>query len=159
MEEAHDTVGDALAGLPVPIWIMYAGHSLVFRFVFEQAAGLGVNGSFVGSNQLYRAGDHGLGLVLGFLVAINAVANGANLAIAHLDAARRRAEAGNLATLALPLPLAVQAPSILPAVVPVAAEGAEAPVTKKPARKRTRAKGIKTARGSVRATVSTSQLN
>jgi len=103
-------------------------------------------------------------VVLGFLVAINAVANGANLAIAHLDAERRRAEvgaeAGNLATVSLSLPLEVQAPSTLTAVdpVPVAAEGAEVTVTKKTPRKRTRAKGIKTSRGTGR-TVSASQLN
>jgi hypothetical protein len=104
-------------------------------------------------------------VVLGFLVAINAVANGANLAIAHLDAERRRAEVGAeariLATVSLPLPLAVQAPSTLAAVdpVPVAVEGVEAStVAKKSARKRTRPKEIKTSRVTGR-TVSTSQLN
>jgi hypothetical protein len=100
-------------------------------------------------------------VMLGALVSINAVANGANLAIAHLDAERRRAEAGNLATVSLPLPLAIQAPPTLTAAdpVPVAAEDAAAsPVAKKSARKRTRAKGIKTSRGSGRA-VSASQLN
>jgi hypothetical protein len=104
-------------------------------------------------------------VVLGFLVAINAVANGANLAIAHLYAERRRAgtgaEVGVLATVSLSLPLEVQAPSTLTAVdpVPVAVEGAAAStVAKKTPRKRTRAKGIKTSRGSGRA-VSASQLN
>jgi hypothetical protein len=97
-------------------------------------------------------------VVLGFLVAINAVANGANLAIAHLDAERRRAEAGNLATVSLPLPLEVQAPSTS-SVDPSLAVVEHAPAVKKPARKRTRTKGIKMARGSARVTVSTSQLN
>jgi hypothetical protein len=100
-------------------------------------------------------------VMLGALVSINAVANGANLAIAHLDAERRRAEAGNLATVSLPLPLAIQAPPTLTAAdpVPVAVEGAAAStVAKKTPRKRTRAKGIKTSRGSGRA-VSASQLN
>jgi hypothetical protein len=42
-------------------------------------------------------------VVLGFLVAINAVANGANLAIAHLDAERRRVEAEVTVTAFLPV--------------------------------------------------------
>lgn len=84
-------------------------------------------------------------VVLGFLVAINAVANGANLAIAHLDAERHRAEVGGLVGASLPLPLAVQAPPTIPAMDPVPVV-VEAPAVKKPTRKRTRAKGIKTSR-------------
>jgi len=52
-------------------------------------------------------------LVLGFLVAINAIANGANLAVAHLDAEARRA-ATAAATLAVAAPAS---PSVATAVL------------------------------------------
>lgn len=100
-------------------------------------------------------------LMLGFLVAINAVANGANLAIAHLDAERHRAVVEGIATVSLPLPLAVQATPTSLAVDPAPAPGAAEDTTaaKKPARKRARVKGIKTSRSTGRAAVSSALLN
>jgi hypothetical protein len=98
-------------------------------------------------------------LMLSFLVAINAVANGANLAVAHLDAERRRAASVGLAAVSLPLPLALQVSSTSLTGDPT--QTADTPATRKPTRKRAaRAKGIKTARGTGRAVVSdASQLN
>jgi hypothetical protein len=90
-------------------------------------------------------------LMLSFLVMINAVANGANLAVAHLDAERLRAPK---AELPLPVVIAPQAPIALPAPLPVPVAVDVAPevsetvlATKKPARKRTvKAKAVKTSR-------------
>jgi len=102
-------------------------------------------------------------VVLGFLVAINAVANGANLAIAHLDAERRRLEVESPVMVSLPVPLAVPAPSMSSAVAldPGAQSVmADSTAPKKPARKRVGgAKTIKVSRARGRSSVSPSQLN
>jgi hypothetical protein len=93
-------------------------------------------------------------LMLGFLMAINAVANGANLAVAHLDAERLRAPE---ASVAVAVPAAVVVPAPAPAlasaadpapvaVVTTSSEEPVAPAVKKPARKRTvtpRVKAVK----------------
>ena len=100
-------------------------------------------------------------VVLGFLVAINAVANGANLAIAHLDAERRRMEAEVTVTASFPVPLAPPVSSTdvtrdpeVPSIM------AERPAPKKVARKGTKGtKGIKMSRARGRVSVSPSQLN
>lgn len=100
-------------------------------------------------------------VVLGFLVAINAVANGANLAIAHLDAERRRMEAEVTVTASLPVPLAPPASSIAVTPDPEAPSiMADSSAPKKVARKRVGgAKAIKTSRARGRSSVSPSQLN
>ena len=100
-------------------------------------------------------------VVLGFLVAINAVANGANLAIAHLDAERRRMEAEVTVT-ALPVPLTppVSSTAVIPASSTAVTPDLETPAPKKVARKRVvGAKAIKTSRARGRSSVSPSQLN
>ena len=82
-------------------------------------------------------------LMLSFLVAINAVANGANLAVAHLDAERLRAL--EIVPVIEPVVAPVVAPVIVPVIAPVpmvtapvveAAPEATKPAPKKPARKR-----------------------
>lgn len=101
-------------------------------------------------------------VVLGFLVAINAVANGANLAIAHLDAERRRVEAEVTVTASLPVPLTPPASStaVIPASSTAVTPDLETPAPKKVARKRVAgAKAIKTSRARGRSSVSPSQLN
>lgn len=90
-------------------------------------------------------------LMLSFLVAINAVANGANLAVAHLDAQRLRAEAAALLAPAVVPVLdavvpAISVPVVVPAPVVAVAVAApslatldvalDAAPTEKPARKR-----------------------
>lgn len=70
-------------------------------------------------------------VVLGFLVAINAVANGSNLAIAHLDAERVRRAAEAVEAAVLPRVEAPALPAVvLPAVVEVVVP---APVVEVPA--------------------------
>jgi len=81
-------------------------------------------------------------LMLSFLVAINAIANGANLAVAHLDSERLRAPE------LVPVVAAVVTPIVAPVVTPVeiaapvvtsvevVAETAKPAAPKKPARKR-----------------------
>lgn len=64
------------------------------------------------------------------LVAINAIANGANLAVAHLDAERLRAL--EAASLSLPDTVTAPAASLIAATTPAAL----IPAAKKPARKR-----------------------
>ena len=98
-------------------------------------------------------------LMLGFLMAINAVANGANLAVAHLDAERLRAPQEALAPpVTVVQPVAIAA---VPVPAPVVSEAAPAvvqssaapivPAVKKPARKRvSRVKAVKAA-GTARA--------
>jgi hypothetical protein len=96
-------------------------------------------------------------LMLAFLMAINAVANGANLAVAHLDAERLRAQQEAPALLVV----IAQPAAIVPALAPIVSEAAPAvvqsseppiaPAVKKPARKRpSRVKAIK-ATGTARA--------
>jgi hypothetical protein len=90
-------------------------------------------------------------LMLGFLMAINAIANGANLAVAHLDAERLRAPEAPVAVVApaAVVPLApalalVSAADPAPvAVVTTSSEESVAPAVKKPARKRTATPRIK----------------
>lgn len=103
-------------------------------------------------------------LMLSFLVAINAVANGANLAVAHLDAERLRAEvAPTLAPVVAPILNAVVPVTVVPVVSPVAilpevtapdVASAAGAVTAKPARKRSAKVKVvsKKARTAVRAT-------
>ena len=79
-------------------------------------------------------------LMLSFLVAINAVANGANLAMAHLDAERLRAPAIAPVVIApvIEAPVVVVAPVVSPPVSMIETAPAKpvAPKAKKPARKR-----------------------
>lgn len=81
-------------------------------------------------------------LVLGFLIAINAVANGANLAVAHLDAERRRSRETGAFVAPLPVPSTLGAPMRIappsPAAPVATTPSIEAPTVavKKPARKR-----------------------
>lgn len=98
-------------------------------------------------------------LMLGFLAVINAVANGANLAVAHLDADRRRAqqEPALPVPIAQPVAIAVVPPTPIVEAPPVVVQSSEAPVAKKPARKRpSRVKVVKAATGAAR---SSTELN
>jgi hypothetical protein len=89
-------------------------------------------------------------LMLGFLMAINAIANGANLAVAHLDAERLRAPEAPVAVAATaavaPAPVLALACAADPAPVAVVTTSSEepaAPAVKKTARKRTAAPRVK----------------
>jgi hypothetical protein len=86
-------------------------------------------------------------LMLSFLVAINAVANGANLAVAHLDAKRL------LAQKTVDLSPAVTVPAVVITATP-------APTAKKPVRKRpAKVKGLKVERATKVVVSGTAQLN
>lgn len=82
-------------------------------------------------------------VVLGFLIAINAVANGANLAVAHLDAeARRTAQVAQTVQDVVSAP-AISAPAVTPASIATPAASAETalvPVTAKRRRPRSKTK-------------------
>lgn len=99
-------------------------------------------------------------VVLGFLTAINAVANGANLAMAHL-AANPRPVVEPVATVLLPLPEVVQTTVIAPvsSLPPPPPVEAVAPVAKKPARKRSKSKGIKVEQARGQGLTNTESLN
>jgi hypothetical protein len=99
-------------------------------------------------------------LMLGFLMAINAVANGANLAVAHLDAVRLRALEAPAPPMTVAQPVAISAVlasapgPVVSEAAPAVVQSSEAPIAlavKKPARKRASRVKVVRAAGTARA--------
>jgi hypothetical protein len=191
----------ALIGALVPLATYTVGHRELAAAGWTSVAGaIVVGGCLFSAITVYKWGERAFGnalkaigfvvlsegvmtfsttpwlsmLVLGFMIAINAVANGANLAVAHLDAEALRCAARALvasaalveapSSAALVAPVAVvPSPVAIPELIIAAVKSTSASIPEQdvksaPSRRRaTNPKAIKMARGSRRA--STTILN
>lgn len=166
----------ALIGALVPLATYTVGHAeLDMSSWFSLPGAIVVGGCLFSAITVYKWGERAFGsalkaagfvvlsegvmtfshtpwlslLVLGFLIAINAVANGANLAVAHLDAEARRAAAQVVVQVAAVVPAPVEMAVPVVAVAPAAPEPVAPSASVEPAlgtRRRTtsKAKAIKT---------------